>query len=157
MGNIINILVAVMLFAFSTLVSAEANVSFSEDVVKSRTGKTFTLDVLMSDFPTTEGGGLVLHFDPSGLQVTNVTVDSSVWQFVNKEGDIDNTDGVVSHILFSSYQGVTANAKIATIEFQAIRKGKSNLILEESASNPFASNGQGIDVTFVPAVIRIRR
>ena len=157
MANKVNILIAAMLFAFPTLVNAEASVSFSKDVIKSRTGNTFTLDVLMSDFPITEGGGLVLHFDPSRLQVTNVTVDSSVWRFVNKDGEIDNTDGTVSGILFSSYQGVTDNAKIATIEFQAIRKGKSNIALEESASNPFASNGQVIDVTFIPTMIRIRR
>lgn len=157
MVNKFNVLISVVLFGFSTLVNAGATVSFSEDVVKSRAGNTFILDVLMSDFPTTEGGGLVLHFDSDQLQVNNVTVDSSVWQFVNKDGDTDNAEGVVSGILFSSYQGVTSNAKIATIEFQVMDKGKSILTLEESASNPFASDGQSINVTFTPTKILTRR
>ena len=157
MANKFHVLMGALLFVFSTLVNAGANVSFSEDNVKSRTGNTFTLDVLMSDFPATEGGGLVVNFDSTQLQVTNVTVDSNVWQFVNKDGDTNNTGGTVTGILFSSYQGVTGNAKIATIEFQAINRGKSTITLEESASNPFAGNGQNIDVTFTPTKIRIRR
>lgn len=152
-----NILLAVLLFVFTTVVNAAANVSFSESSVKSSAGNTFTLDVLMSDFPATEGGGLILHFDPALLQVANVTVDSTVWKFVNKNGDIDNTGGTVSGILFSSYQGVTGSAKIATIEFQATHKGKGDITLEESANNPFASNGQNINVTFTPTKIRIHR
>ena len=157
MANKFNILVGALLFVTSTIVNAGANVSFSEDAVKSRTGNTFTLDVLMTDFPTTEGGGLVLYFDPALLQVTGVTVDSSVWTFVNKDGDIDNAGGVVSSILFSSYRGITGDAKIATIEFQATHKGKGNITLEESSDNPFASYGQNINVTFTPAKVRIRR
>ena len=157
MTNKFNILVGALLFVFSTLVNAEANISFSEDVVKSRIGNAFTLDVLMTDFPTTEGGGLELYFDSALLQVTSVTVDDSVWTFVNKDGDIDNAGGSVSGILFSSYQGVASDAKVATIEFHAIHKGKSNITLEESASNPFASNGQNIDVTFTPSKIHTRR
>ena len=157
MVNKFNVLFGVVLFVFSTLVNAGANVSFSEDVVKSRTGQTFTLDVLMSGFPTSEGGGLILSFDSTRLQVSNVTVDSNVWQFMNKDGDTDNAKGTVTGILFSSYQGVTGDAKIATIEFQAIDKGKSTITLEESASNPFASDGQSINVTFTPAKILLRR
>lgn len=157
MTNKFYILLGTLLFVFSTLVNAGANVSFSEHAVKSRTGNTFTLDVLMSGFPTTEGGGLVLHFNSRKLQVTNVTVDTSVWNFVNKVGDIDNTNGTISDILFSSYQGVIGSAKIATIEFQAIHKGKGKITMEESTVNPFSSNGQNINVTFTPTKVRIRR
>jgi len=152
-----NILLSMLLFLFSTIVNAGANVSFSESFVKSNTGNTFTLDVLMSDFPVTEGGGLVLNFDPALLQVTSVSVDSGVWEFVNNDGEIDNAGGVVSSILFSSYRGVAGDAKIATIEFQATQKGKGNITLDESLDNPFASNGQNINVTFTPAKVLIRR
>ena len=152
-----NALVGVLLFVFSTLVIADANVSFSDRSVKSRIGKAFTLDVLMSDFPMTEGGGLVLHYNPALVQVNSVVVDSSVWEFVNREGDIDNAGGEVSSILFSSFQGVTGDAKIATIEFQAISKGRGIIRLEESGDNPFAGDGQGIAATFTPTLVRITR
>ena len=148
---------AVLLFAFSTLASAEATISFGDNAIKARAGKVFTLDVLMSDFPVTEGGGLVLHYNPNKLQVLNVTIDSGVWQFVNKNGDIDNQAGVVTGILFSSYQGVASDARIATIEFQAINKGKSKIRLAESEENPFSSNGQKLQVKFNQAKVRTRR
>ena len=152
-----SVLMGTLLFVFSTLVSAEANVSFSKESVRTKAGNTFTLDVLMSGFSTTEGGGLDLSFDSSLLQVNSVTVDGGVWTFVNKDGDIDNAAGTVTGILFSSYQGVTGNARIATVEFKAINKGRTRIKFKESASNPFASNGQNIDVTFTPTKIRIRR
>jgi hypothetical protein len=152
-----NVFIGVLLFVFSTLASADATVSFNDESIKSRIGNTFTLDVLMSDFPTTEGGGLVLNYDSALLQVNSVVVDSSVWGFVNRVGDTDNVRGQVSGILFSSFQGVTGDAKIATIEFQAINRGRGIIRLEKSVENPFASNGQNIDVTLMPTRIGIHR
>jgi len=155
MANKFHIFVGALLFVFSTLINAAPTISFSESVVKSHAGETFTVDIIMSDFPTTEGGGVTLKFNPEKLQVTNVTVDNSIWQFVNNDGDISR--GTVSDILFSSFQGVTGNAKIASIQFQSIKKGRSRIRLEESESNPFASNGVAIDVDFIPTKIRVRR
>lgn len=152
----ITVLTGCLLFVISTLASA-ADVSFSEKRIKSRVGEQFSLDVLMSDFPTTEGGGIVLHFNPRVVQVRNVSVDDSVWNFVNRNGDIDNDRGTVSDILFSNYQGVTGNAKIATIEFEIINKGRSRITLEESSINPFAGGGENISVTFQSANINTRR
>lgn len=156
MSNKINILTGCLLFVISTLASA-ADVSFSETRIKSRVGEQFSLDVLMSDFPTTEGGGLVLHFNPKVVRVTNVSVDDNVWSFVTRNGDIDNDEGTVSDILFSDFRGVTGNAKIATIEFETLKRGRSQLKFEESTTNPFASNGENIAVTFESSIIRVRR
>ncbi len=153
----ISILIGCALFIFSTLVSADAGVSFSEKKVKSRVGEQFSLDVLMTDFPTTEGGGVVLSFNPKVVQVTSVSVDGTVWGFVNRNGEIDNDNGGVSGILFSDYRGVAGNAKIATIQFESIHKGKSRIRLEESADNPFASDGANIAVKFKSTKIRVRR
>jgi hypothetical protein len=155
MTNKFYILTGLFLFMFSALLSAAPTVSFSEPVVRAHAGEVFTVDVVMSDFPATEGGGLVLKFNPKKLQVTNVTVDNSVWQFVNNNGDISR--GNVSDILFSSFQGVTGDAKIATIEFRSLRRGKSKIRLKESSINPFASNGEVIDVEFKATKVRVRR
>jgi hypothetical protein len=59
--------------------------------------------------------------------------------------------------LFSSYQGVSGNAKIATIELEFIGKGKGVIGLSESDNNPFASNGEQVAVTFRSTKIHVRR
>ena len=157
MNKKINILVGCLLFVFSTLACADASVYFNKNKIKSHTGGQFSLDILMSDFPTTEGGGLVLHFNPKVVNVTNVSIDGNVWGFVNKVGDIDNNQGVVSDILFSDFRGVTGSARIATVEFETIHKGKSKIRLEESAMNPFVGGSENIAVRFKSAKIKVRR
>lgn len=162
MNKKISILMACLLFVFSTLVNADeveeaaANVSFSEEKVKTYVGGEFSLDIVMANFPTTEGGGVRLRFDPSVLEVTNVAVNSDEWRFVNRNGDIDNADGVVSDILFSSYQGVSGNATIATVQFKAIGRGKAKIKLEEAKSNPFSSAGERLDVAFESSKVRVK-
>lgn len=126
----------------SYVAMSNANVSVED-------GDQFTLQVLANDFATSEGGGITLHFNPGLLQVISVNVDSSVWDFINKNGQIDNANGNISDILFSSYKGVSGDAVIATIEFKAINSGSSNVTIEESEANPFASNGEAMTVTFV--------
>jgi len=157
MNKKINILMGCALFAFSTLANADASVSFSEEKVKTTVGSEFSLDVVMADFPTTEGGGVSLQFDPSVLEVTGVSINSDEWRFVNKTGDIDNADGVVSEVLFSSYQGVTGDATIATIQFKAIGKGRAKIKLTEAESNPFASAGEKMEVMFESTKVKVRK
>jgi len=124
-------------------------VAMSNTNVSVEDGEQFTLQVLANDFSTSEGGAITLYFNPELLQVTSINVDSSVWDFVSKNGQIDNAKGSISDILFSSYKGVTGDAVIATIEFKAVNSGSSNVTIEESAANPFASNGEAMTVTFV--------
>lgn len=152
-----NILIGCLLFIFSALVNAESGVSLSKSAIKSKVGDTVSVDLLMSDFALTNGGGVELHYDPALVQVNSVVVDGTVWSFAKRDGDINNADGVVSDILFSSYQGVSGNAKIATIELEFIGKGKGKISLSESGSNPFASNGAQMAVTFASTKVHVRR
>lgn len=124
------------------------HVALSESEVNVYEGEAFTLDITVNDFVISEGGGVTLFFDPASVQVTKVNVDSSVWDFVSKDGQINNVGGTVSDILFSSYQGVSGNARVATIEFKSIKKGTTELTLKEASANPFASNGQIMVVSF---------
>lgn len=121
---------------------AVPSVALSDGDVHVYKGEVFTLDLTMSDFTVSEGGGVTLRFDPLLLQVTNVDIDKAVWSFVNKEGQINNAEGTVSDILFSSYQGISGNVKVATIEFKSIEKGTSTITLETSPINPFAGDGK---------------
>ena len=127
--------------------------ALSKSEVNISEGESFTLDVTVNDFVVSEGGGVTLFFDPASVQVTKVNVDKSVWDFVSKDGTINNAGGTVSDILFSSYQGVSGNARIATIEFIAIKSGTTELTLKEATANPFASNGKNMVVSFKSTIV----
>lgn len=137
-----------------TKVSGPA-VALSSGQVNVSTGEAFTLDITMSDFPTSEGGGVTIQFDSMMLNVSNVTINSESWDFVNKVGGIDNNSGVVSDILFSSYKGVSGDTTIATVSFNAIASGSSQINLVDSMINPFSSNGSKIAVSFIPTNVQI--
>ena len=156
MKRLINRLFVVLLaVAMASSVMAAPGVSFSESKVKVRAGTTYVLDIMMSDFPVSEGGGVILRFDPSVIQVSGVTIDTQFWDFVNEPGSIDNTGGSVADVLFSSYKGVSGDARIATITFTAIKAGKSEIAIEESAINPFSSNGNRVTVNFNNVGVRV--
>ena len=123
-------------------------VALSSDKVSVYKGDTFTLDIMMSEFISTEGGGVTVRFDADLVQVVNVNIDSNIWKFKIKEGNIHNIEGSISDILFSSYQDVEGSAKIATVEFKSIEKGVSTITLAESEANAFAGGGEKIAVVF---------
>lgn len=159
MSKIANIFIGILLFMFTALASAddEAVVSLSKKKIKSNIGSTVTVDLQMSEFPVTEGGGVNIRYNPRVVQINNVTVDASTWNFVNQNGNIDNAYGIVSNILFSSFRGVSGDARIATIELEFVGRGKSKIRLEASDDNPFASNGEPLDVKFRSTRIRVRK
>jgi hypothetical protein len=136
---------------------AEPLVQLTPDKNEFAVGNTYSVQVMMEGFPQTEGGGVSLSFNPAMLQVTKVQVDSGTWTFVNRNGEIDNQAGLVSDIVFSNFSGVSGNAAIATIEFKAIKPGRSQLTLAGSTLNPFAGGGQPIEVAFGNAQVMIKK
>ena len=137
-------------------IQAESVVAFNTDRVKTSVGEIFTVDIVMGGFPNTEGGGITLRFNPAVVRVIGVAVNEDAWSFVNRPGTIDNNTGAVTDILFSSYQGVSDSAMIATVTFEAIGKGKSSLDLEASSLSPFASGGDVVTVKYEKAIITSR-
>jgi len=109
---------------------SKPTVAFTSEQVDATVGDVFTLDIAMSNFPVSEGGGVSVQFDASMLNVSDVTINSGSWNFVNKVGSIDNNTGVISDILFSSYNGVTGDSQIATITFNAIGSGSSQIVAD---------------------------
>ena len=138
-------------------VATEPTVEFSPSRTKVKVGEAVSVDLIMQDFPLTQGGGLTLRFNPSVLQVTNVLVNNSTWDFATRAGSIDNTNGVVSDILFANFQGVSGNIEVASVQFEAIMKGRSKLKLTESEGyKPFLNaEGQHIPVVFKLGAIRV--
>ncbi len=125
-----------------------ALVAFSNANVSITSGDNFALSVVAQLLVPSEGGGISLRYDPARLEVVRVSVDTATWDFVVKSGSINNTEGVVSDIVFSSYKGVSGNALLATIEFKSLNKGESTLTIEQSQLNPFASNGEIMNVSY---------
>ena len=128
--------------------SSKPTVALSTEQVNASVGDVFTVDIAMSNFPVSEGGGVTVKFDATMLNASDVSINTGSWNFVNQVGNIDNNAGVISDILFSSYQGVDGDSLIATITFSAIASGSSQIMLEGSAINPFASNGDKIAASF---------
>ena len=140
----------------STVVTnSKLTVAFTSQKVDVSMGENFTLDISMSNFPVSEGGGVSVIFDPSMLNVSNVTIDAGSWDFVNKVGNIDNNGGIISDILFSSYNGVSGDSQIASITFNAIGSGSSQVVLQGSSVNPFSSDGKIVVTNFIHSNIQI--
>lgn len=135
-----------------------ADISFSPNPGNVSQNNLFTLDITGTNFQVDiYGGGVGFVFDPNILQVLSVSIDPAIWNFVNREGTIDNVTGTVSDILVSAFPGViTTNFVVATIEFQAVSGGSSNLVLNESPINPFASDGGLINPTFTSGLVNVQ-
>ena len=138
-----------------TTLSSKPTVALTSEQVSADVDDVFTLDITMSNFPTSEGGGVTIHFNPDMLNVSNVAINSEVWDFVNKAGTIDNNAGTVSDILFSSLSGISEDTSVATITFNAISGGNSQISMETSPINPFSSNGSEIAANFVQTNVQI--
>lgn len=136
-------------------VSSKPTVTLLSEQVTVNLGEIFTLDITMSNFPTSEGGGVTVQFDPSMLNASHVAINSEVWNFVNKTGEIDNKAGLISDILFSNFAGISGDTKVATITFNTITAGNSQISLEGSSINPFSSNGSKVVANFVSTDVEI--
>ncbi len=121
---------------------ASVNVAFETSEIYGSVGEVIEISLNMKDLPTIEGGGISLSYDPSKISVKSVSVDTEIWGFVNRNGEINNSLGKVNDILFSSYEGVLGESSIATIIFDIINPGDSEIAVQESAINPFASDGE---------------
>jgi hypothetical protein len=136
--------------------AAAPTVSFSPQPAGVLAGQTTTLGISGTGFTqTTEGGGVSVHFDPTRVHVTNVSVDAATWEFFTSVGTIDNVNGVVNDIVFASFAGRSDSFPIATLTFQGVSAGTSALSMTESTLNPFASGGQHLAVTLSPGALSV--
>jgi len=150
-------LLLLALFGSLTQVNA-ATVSFNPDSVSVVSGKSFSIDILGSDFDVVlDGGGLDLAFDPAILEVTDVTIDTDIWDpaISGINGRIDNTRGKVTGVFFNSFANRSGNFRIGTIDFKASAPGTTALQLSEYSVNPFASGGAVTPVTLTDATVKV--
>jgi len=112
-------------------------------------GNTFSVNIVGNGFPLTQGGGINLFFNPSIVNVTSVSIDANVWNFVNGTGTINNTGGSLTSVFMSAFPGVGPGSfTVATINLLAVGSGSTPLTLTEYALNPWASDGNEINPLF---------
>ncbi len=151
------IILALLMLGLTLTTQAEPTVGFSAASTQTQVGKTFTTDIVISGFPVTEGGGVSLIFDPGVLQVLSITVNNTVWDFATHPGVIDNDNGLISDLWFSSFSGVAGDASVATVRFKALAQGSSTLAMVESLVNPFASAGEPVSPGFASSSISVTK
>jgi len=155
MNSLLRLAFIISLYSFIQVAIANPVVSLTPDIKTVNVGDEFSVDVVVSDLPVTEGGGFNLTFDPSMVQVTSVSVDNSVWTFKTLPGVIDNETGKVSDVMFARFDGISGDINIATVQFEGVGSGEFLLTLEESKPSPFASNGKKLTVQFKTATVNV--
>ena len=144
-------------FILSIVSAQAATVSFSPYSNSVTAGQLFSMNIMGSFLPgeTIEGGGLNLSFSPSVLSVSNVSINTALFDFYSLPGTVNNAAGTISGMVFNTVTGASGNFLIATVDFKALGTGGTNLLLSEYSLNPFssASAGTSLSVTYQPASI----
>ncbi len=114
-------------------------------------GDPVVIEIIGTNFPLLEGGGIDLAFDPSVLQIDRIELDPG-WEFATRSGQIDNAGGSVDEILFTSYVGKSGDVKIATVYGSIVGPGETSFRIDVAGLFPFASDGGEVDMQFETAV-----
>ena len=151
------IVVAIMLMSLAGMSYAESTVSFAGKNYRASVGETFSVDIVLSDFQQTRGGGIILQFDPAVLSISDVTIDTGTWAFRKIFGLEGGSNGTIE-IWFASWNLVSGNAPVATVTFEPISAGNAPLRLMKSERNPFIS-GENVplQVSIKKSVVHVRQ
>ena len=137
-----------VLFLWTTGAQA-ATIGFDPISSNVSLGSGFSVNVVGSIFPQTQGGGFNLYFNSSIVNVTSVSINANVWNFVNGTGTINNTGGSLTSVFMSAFPGVgPGSINVATINLLAVGSGSTSLTLTEYDKNPWASDGNRINPIF---------
>lgn len=158
MKNIRIPLAAAAVAALLPLAGAQAEtVGFMPSSPAVNLGDVFNLTVRGTGFGSNvDGGGFNLAFDPAVLRVEGITFPTPPWEFFTSPGTIDNAAGTVQNASFNTFANVVnGDFTIGTVSLRAVGLGASVLDLGPSASFPFASQGQALEVTFVDGRVNV--
>jgi len=100
------------------------------------------------------GGGYNIAFDPSILQLSDITIPSS-WEFAVSKGALNAAAGTVTDVYFNTFVApIAGDFLTATLNFKAIGAGTSAITLSESGSFPFGDEfGNAVPVTYVGGTV----
>ena len=92
--------------------------------------KEFTLDISIQHFYQPEQISLDLVFDPSILKAKFINKGNKIISWINPQ--IDNQKGTISLTNISLNVDIKNNTKLATVNFLALKKGKSKLEIKDA-------------------------
>jgi hypothetical protein len=146
----VGLIAAILLITMSVSTHA-ASIAFSSNIdpnnvqstINIYEGGTSTIYLVGQNFVDgdLDGGGINFSFSNSLLNVANVAVDTSLWEFFSDNGTIDNGAGNVSGISFNSFQSRSGNLLFASVDVVGVAVGMTSLTLSEYIANPFATGG----------------
>lgn len=145
---------ALIAFAFQ---AQAAVISFNPSTSTVNQGDIFSIGVEGSGFASSlDGGGVNLSFNPAVLELLDVSIDTSVWDFFVDKGTIDNVAGTVKETQFNQFvHPQVGSFSILEYQFRAKNLGVSELVLTEFSGNPFGSGGIAIGPDFTEGFITV--
>lgn len=156
MKNVKKIIIAITLL-FSGHLTA-ATITWGAPTTNVNVGDSFTLDIIGTGFSSNvDGGGVSFAYNSSVLNVQSVYIDENVWDLGAGilNGTIDNVLGSVDGISVNAWSPVSGSFSVASVTFNAIGSGATNLVLSDWMMNPWASGGSLINPDYVDASISV--
>lgn len=140
--------ILILLFSFfvSVQISYAANLTLSPSSVTTKVGKTFSVDVMVSNnVDNINAVSAALSFPQDTLQVVSLSKKSSIINLWAEEPSFSNQKGTVS------IEGVTLNpgfskstGKVLSITFKAVQAGNINVSIK--SGSVLANDGSATDV-----------
>lgn len=119
-------------------------------------GQAVELDVQLLDVTDLYSYQFSVQFDPTVLQVTDVTLGSFLSGGFGSVGSYDNAAGTISYVfssLVSSVPGISGSGSLGTISFQAIGAGNSSVTFFDTLL--LDSGAADIDTTLASASVQV--
>ncbi len=148
MNRISKILAACVLASAANFASASSDLVLAPSAGSVLVGDSFDISVQGRDFiDILIGGGFDLEFDANLLQLDQVTINVTRWEFAPQTGTTDNIGGRLSDISFATFSpgaGAAADFDAAVLRFTAKAVGDAFLTLLPSNNFPFANEAADV-------------
>jgi len=139
---------------------AASVLAFDQAMVDTTVDSQFSLDIVTKDFPSTFGGSILINFDPTVVNVSDIAL-ASPWSGITlmpSDNSGINLAGILLHApIFSQWPA--GDFVFATLTFTALAIGSSELALSTYESLPLSTIGRGgftpIDFTAVNSTVTV--
>lgn len=161
---IILLFIATAFFIFrhskSVMAAANSTVYFSPATVSVNNGSTFALDARLNP-GTNQVIGVELHisYDPSRVHITSFTKNNSALGAEIIAPIYDNSTGKAEMTYFTSFSAtppiITTDSSVATINFQAVGEGSSNISYDASTVVSDLNDSNNVVQTRTPVQVTV--
>jgi hypothetical protein len=144
--HLIRFLFGILFIASSFQFASAANLTISPSSVTTKVGKTFSVDVMVSDnIDAINAASVLLSFPTDALEVTSISKSGSFITLWAEEPNFSNKNGTVSLEGVALNPGFDkASGKVISISFKAKQAGNVSLTLK--SGQVLANDGNATDV-----------